>query len=148
MLYLNPDKKFVLGSSAWNCKVDEGGVNVVRLRKKFTSIVFSTIPTNFWVWSLDFPNFNFKDHPISQGMLLVMKLQSCQFAPPSDCVDCNISMTAVNDRDLLWLCTYHTRREEGCPGFAFEIYNHLRGKAWEVFLVESWRDVSVRMRLR
>jgi len=33
------------------------------LRKKFTSRVFSTIPTNFRVWSLDFPNFNFKDHP-------------------------------------------------------------------------------------
>ena len=48
---------------AYLLKVDEGGVNVVRLRKKFTSTVFSTIPTNFRVWSLDFLNFNFKDHP-------------------------------------------------------------------------------------
>jgi len=66
MLYLNPDKKRLLGSSVWNFKVDEGGVNVVRLRKKFTSRVFSTIATNFRVWSLDFPNFNFKDHPNKQ----------------------------------------------------------------------------------
>jgi len=36
----------------------------------------------------------------------------------------------------------------GCPGFAFEIYGHLRRRAWEVFPVESWRDVSVGMRLR
>ena len=35
----------------------------------------------------------------------------------------------------------------GCHGFVFEIYGHLRGRAWEVFLLESWRDVSVGMRL-
>ena len=40
------------------------------------------------------------------------------------------------------------RREEECPGFVFEIYGHLRGRAWEVFPVESWRDVLVEMRLR
>ena len=38
------------------------------------------------------------------------------------------------------------KREEVCPGFAFEIYGHLRGRAWKVFLVKSWRDVSVGMK--
>ena len=47
-----------------NFKVDEGGVNVVRLRKEFTRRVFLTIRMNLGGWSLDFPTFNFKDHPM------------------------------------------------------------------------------------
>ena len=52
-----------LGIHGENFKVVEAGVNVVRLRKKFTRSVFSTSVMNSGGGSLDFQNFAFFESP-------------------------------------------------------------------------------------